>query len=878
MSPEQARGSTRNLDRRTDVYSLGAMLYELLCGSPPFEAENEVDLLLSVLHTEPTPLRQKEPSLPIDLEVITHKCLRKEPQYRYESAQALADDLGCYLRCEPILARPATTLYKLRRLASRHRTKFAVGSVVFAAFVVLLGMWGQARAQRLRQAARAAEQERLAAQLGQSVTEMKLFLRVAYSLPPHDLQRDYDIVTKKLSKLEEQLKETDSFLHGTIESALGQGYLALEKNELATLHLQRALDLGENSGSTYLALGESLVRTFESRKRQVIKQYEKDQVQPHIDRLKKEFWPRARQAFEAARQVDSTDKHYIEALLLRYSDTPKLTEAIQLLRLAEAETPWKLEPVKERLEMIGYLSSEAMAKQHMTPEKEAADVQHSIEEAIAMARSYPPFYFLHAAWLEDQLRSLVQSAEPSPLAEPTYRTGMEYAKTLRTILPNDGRSADALAAFPVGYIAVANFNMQDISEPVKLAKQYLADAKKRLPERAETYLAENRFYQTLTEQAAGKGNLEDSLRYSQAQVSAAQRAVAIEPGNVTMLSRLAIGQMSLAIQKRTLHQDFQSDLAQATQNAKRCVELVPGYLNLQNTLGAILVTGAELMFSIGKDPGAPNQQGRRLLEQVLVEQPDFLFSHINLFESYLVEIQYLNSIGGDTKEVISLALKRAAESQKRFPASVMVQYHVANVLALEVKELAKTTDATPLIQAFIQRIQGPEFAQFTETIRHNLFSQVELVRIAQQVQKGNSPEASVARVLAWTKLENMPNDGDLLLRKFWRAQALRFFAEYLISTGRKPAQSPNGIRLTTDAVVDEAISLFQQVPVGPQVMTLESEPALARLWALKAMWAKGDSGVTALARKNVQALNRPDLAGQFDSYLAQGIRGLGQKN
>ena len=107
MAPEQARGQARHLDRRADVYSLGAVLHELLAGRPPFDAENEVELLLSVLNQDPPPLRQVEPSVPPDLEIIVLKCLQKEPSQRYESALALAEDLGRYLRGEPIVARPA---------------------------------------------------------------------------------------------------------------------------------------------------------------------------------------------------------------------------------------------------------------------------------------------------------------------------------------------------------------------------------------------------------------------------------------------------------------------------------------------------------------------------------------------------------------------------------------------------------------------------------------------------------------------------------------------------------------------------------------------------------------------------------------------------
>src|SRR5262249_25234893 len=94
MAPEQARGDTRHLDRRADVYSLGATLYDLLTGDPPFDDQTVVGLLLHVINDDPVPLRKRVPQLSLELETITMKCLAKEPGQRYDSAKALADDLG----------------------------------------------------------------------------------------------------------------------------------------------------------------------------------------------------------------------------------------------------------------------------------------------------------------------------------------------------------------------------------------------------------------------------------------------------------------------------------------------------------------------------------------------------------------------------------------------------------------------------------------------------------------------------------------------------------------------------------------------------------------------------------------------------------------
>src|SRR5262249_33492127 len=79
MSPEQARGDSGAVDRRSDVYALGATLYELVSGRPPFDGESNVTVLLRLLHEEPVPLRTLEPSLPRDVQTIVMKCLEKDP-------------------------------------------------------------------------------------------------------------------------------------------------------------------------------------------------------------------------------------------------------------------------------------------------------------------------------------------------------------------------------------------------------------------------------------------------------------------------------------------------------------------------------------------------------------------------------------------------------------------------------------------------------------------------------------------------------------------------------------------------------------------------------------------------------------------------------
>ncbi|HEX4143903.1 MAG TPA: serine/threonine-protein kinase [Pirellulales bacterium] len=145
MSPEQALGNRVILDHRTDIYSLGVTLYELLTLEPVFAGSDRADLLRRIIEDEPRSMQSLEPLIPVELETIVLKALAKVPAERYATAQELADDLQRFLNDEPIRARRPTPLERMTKWARRHRGLVAsavlllvTATAVLAASTVLI--------------------------------------------------------------------------------------------------------------------------------------------------------------------------------------------------------------------------------------------------------------------------------------------------------------------------------------------------------------------------------------------------------------------------------------------------------------------------------------------------------------------------------------------------------------------------------------------------------------------------------------------------------------------------------------------------------------------------------------------------------------------
>ncbi|MBI2931214.1 MAG: serine/threonine protein kinase [Planctomycetes bacterium] len=153
MPPEQAEGHVSKVDARSDVYSLGATLYAVVAGQPPFKAATPMGTVMRVIQEEPVHPARLNASCPDEVATIILKAMEKDPARRYQSVAELAEDLRRFLNDEPLLARPPSVVYRLFKNIKRNRARYAVGTTIaLAGVIVALSTRGGGRREEFEQA------------------------------------------------------------------------------------------------------------------------------------------------------------------------------------------------------------------------------------------------------------------------------------------------------------------------------------------------------------------------------------------------------------------------------------------------------------------------------------------------------------------------------------------------------------------------------------------------------------------------------------------------------------------------------------------------------------------------------------------------------
>lgn len=373
MAPERIRGGTAALDRRSDIYSIGATFYELIAGVPPFAGSTSLQVLVDVMERDVTPLRSVRPAVPAEIDAIIMKCVERDPARRYPSARALAEDLRRYLDGEPVLARPSGLVSTLGKKARRHPRL----TIAFAALLLLIaisGGWGAYTTWR------ASKQTELARMLGHEVRNLEWLFRVGQMSPLHPIEPHKRQLRLRIRHIGAIMNELGSLAFGPGHYAQGRGFLTLGEHPKALAHLQRAWAAGHRTPDAAAALGltHSAIFREELAKAQRIDRPRNRELR--VRDLQKAHRDPALRLLREGRSTSIMPPLFIDALIASLQgDVPG---ALDRADKAARETPWLFEA---RL-LQGHLQRDQAVKSYFRGEPQALEMAARADRHYEQAR------------------------------------------------------------------------------------------------------------------------------------------------------------------------------------------------------------------------------------------------------------------------------------------------------------------------------------------------------------------------------------------------------------------------------------------------------------------------------------------------------------
>ena len=693
MAPEQVQGDPGLIDRRVDVYGIGATLYDLIAGRAPFSGSTRIETLMQVVSDEPRPLRQLDGRVPADLETIVSTCLEKDPQRRYASARSLAEDLQHYLDGEPITARPASRLYRLGKYVRKHRALTVVVGVAAAAVLILsAALVGQHFHARRQQAA--------AQRFGQELERIEGVLRHVHMLPLHDVAPTEAMVRKRMATIEKTMHEMGEVGAGPGAFALGVGHMFLGEPENARDRLQAAWDSGYRSSELAGALGHALgemylvaadraerIRNPELRAARML-ELDKTLRQPAI-----EFLGGGR---NGAEDVDPRHGAMLALLEDRFDD------ALVETRKSYERHPWRYESMRLEAEIL--VSRGKDHEEHGQIEAARADYVAAgdvYSRALDVGRSDADLYRGEAARV---VRLFNLEQENGTLREDLFAKALETADAADIARPGDPRPANLRSKL---YWIRGDFELhhgQDPTASLEEAARLAERAAELGPDDPQAQINLGMIYRLEGSYARRQGK--DPRPMFDNAVAAGERAIAIDPdsavawlnlGTAAYLAaeyKLASGRDPMkslekaakaygesirvrptfaahsnsglvhwqrAEYQRSHGQDSADSLDAAEACFARAIELNPSQGSVRSNRGLILLERAEVEAEHGGDPTVWVERSLAVLERAVELMPDLAAAYNNLGNAHKTQAVVEMSFGHDPRP----SLERARDAYSR---------------------------------------------------------------------------------------------------------------------------------------------------------------------------------------------------------------------
>ncbi|MDP2877385.1 MAG: serine/threonine-protein kinase [Holophaga sp.] len=627
MAPEQARGDTAHIERRTDVYALGVTLYEIFSGAPPFAEIVGMDCLLYILNAEIPPLRTRNAAVSADLQTIVMKCLEKDIARRYESAQALGEDLRRFRVGEPILARPTTLGYRLGKFVLRNKAMVTVGAVALAIVLILATMAIQARLT-------AANQAQWAQHFGQEAERIEALLRYVRLQPAHDIRGEKATVMQRIKAIELELKGARALVQGPGNYALGRAYLALGDTALAQSHLDLAWSAGFQTREVAYARGRVLGQIYAGALDAARAIQDGRLRQARLQELEETLRTPAAALLRQGQGSLLDPPGFQEALLARYDEQFK--ESLRLAKTALAEAPWFYEA--RRLEGEIHLEQ---ARRDQNPAGTLAHLElagAALEAAITTAPSDPGLWdLLSRRWWEE----MVVQRRAGKSIQAAHQKLQEACEKWQRLVPD---ATDPEARLARGELEAARVTgAHKIANQSGHGKTQTADPLARALVRTQALLAQNPGNPELLGAQASALQMRAYRDYNRGldprsdldrAIDLLRQAFEKDPSAFELFEPFVASHWARVEFEKSQGRDPAISVEAALQAVKILAKRYPKVADFQGYLGGLQVELADFQANHGIDPAIVVQRALAHLDQAVKMAParfEFHFSRGNAF-------------------------------------------------------------------------------------------------------------------------------------------------------------------------------------------------------------------------------------------------------
>jgi len=736
LSPEQARGEVTTIDRRSDVFSLGIVLYELLAGRKPFKGESTAQMLISVLQDEAASLRQVAPHVPKDLRTIVMKCLEHRRDDRYPSARALAEDLRRFLDGEPVLAQPVSSF---RRLYSKMRRnpKIAAAIVLLSLAAVVSG--GIAVHARLH----ATRRERLAQRFGREVERARRTLELAYLRPRHDIRPDIEKVHRQIAGIESESSRLGSWAGGIGHAATGHALAALGRPEEARVHLEEAWARGEQTPGVATGLGLVFVDLYRAAFEEAQAVRNRDLRLRKLAEAEKEF---KKPALDYLSRSDPDDEHaaYLKAVLLFLSDRDQ--EALQSLAELKTREPFfyqgdLLAGVIWRRRYVGTSDGEDPS----AAERAFEESDRAFRAATMIGESDPqPYRELCNLWVQELRRRFYGSGkgmkDARDRALDACSKALEVNPDLGSVHVDAGRACRYWTEFE-------HQRERPIEESLAAEQEHIEAALDLDPANVEAMILLGLFHRQRADFSAEKGL--DPVPELNAAVGAYREAIRIRPGHYGALNSLSVAHARLGVALAERGKDPTASYRAAAEAARKATEFQPELVDGWVNLGIAEAQAAIVLRDRGEDADLRFQAGVEALERAVTIKPAFVTAHFNLAELLLERAEGILWLGEDPENLVRQAESYLETTWEAYPAWAAPYYLGARGMALIAEKYRRTGgDPAPFLGRAEDLIRNARKIRRYDAEGLTAASLSYLVAARFALQHGRDPGPAVQRGLA----------------------------------------------------------------------------------------------------------------------------------